>query len=427
MPIIATILFFVWAAAILVAFWAMHLARRFATRLPEHAKRAPDPARARVAVILPIKGVDEDTEANLQALLKQDYADYRLIFSVESEDDPAVGLIERMAAHCPRGKVEIVVAGQATERGQKVHNQLAAVERTDDRDEILAFMDADAHPSPGWLHALVAPLENGSHVGAATGYRYYYPETPHVANSILSVINAGVATLFGPSRRTFAWGGSMALRRRDFFEYGIHSAWQNAVSDDFVLSHCVKHKTGKKIHYVARCIVPSAANFTWSSLFEFATRQYRITRVCAPFVWLAAITGPVLYLLSLVYTFVRTIQSAVLPLGGEWPYEPYIAAAMFTSLYGMNVMRGYFILQGARKLLPGQWEAIRKTAFWLTFGHPLVQAVNLAALVGSAFGRTIVWRGITYVMLSRTRTLVRRPVTAAVEEPRVRPLEPAGK
>ena len=44
-----------------------------------------------VSVILPIKGVDDDTQANVHALLSQDYPEYRLIFAVESEDDPVVG------------------------------------------------------------------------------------------------------------------------------------------------------------------------------------------------------------------------------------------------------------------------------------------------------------------------------------------------
>src|SRR6476659_6278387 len=163
----------------------------------------------RVAVILPIKGVDDDTPENIQALLNQDYPGYRLIFSVESEEDPVVGMLEKIAREDSR--IEIVIAGQATSRGQKVHNQLAAVSRTTEQDEVLAFLDADAKPNALWLQHLAAPVTREEDVGASTGYRYYVPVTGHTANKIVSVLNAQVAALLGPYRRTFAWGGSMAI------------------------------------------------------------------------------------------------------------------------------------------------------------------------------------------------------------------------
>ena len=35
--------------------------------------------------------------------------------------------------------------------------------------------------------------------------------------------------------------------------------------------------------------------------------------------------------------------------------------------------------------------------------------VNLVALLGSAFGRNIIWRNVAYTMVSRSKTLVHRP------------------
>ena len=292
MPVItfSFIMFFVWAIELLLAVWALCVAERFAVRTAKNAENPlPKEDFPRVAVIVPIKGVDDDTTANLDALLNQSYPDYRLIFSVESEQDPVVPLLEKIATEDSR--VELVVAGLATQRGQKIHNQLAGVDRTTEQDEVLAFMDADAKPGPKWLHALTLPMTWGEEFGAATGYRYYIPVTGHTANKVVSVINAGVAALFGPYRRTFAWGGSMAMRRKDFFGYGLHDMWQSALSDDYVLAYCVKKVAKKKIQFVPNCIVASDANFNWASLFEFAVRQYRITKVCEPLVWLTAIGG----------------------------------------------------------------------------------------------------------------------------------------
>ncbi|MEI8195660.1 MAG: glycosyltransferase family 2 protein [Phycisphaerae bacterium] len=460
MASLSTILFFIWIAAMLVALWALRISQGFASRMPKIAARVLEDAYPQVAVIVPIKGHDADTPANLRAVLSQNYPPerWRLIFAVETADDPAVALIDQLVresappSSAKQRRVRVAVAGLATTRGQKIQNQLAAVALTDETDDILVFMDADAHPAPNWIHALVIPLTYGPHIGATTGYRYYVPritngESPtyvapggspglegsNTVNAIASVLNAGVAALFGPYRRTFAWGGSMALRRSDFFGYAIYQDWQNALSDDYVLAYGVKngnviHGPRPKIHFVPQCVVASDAQYTWPTFLEFAIRQYRITRICAPWVWLAAITGPILFLTGLLgpiimaaTILVRGIASPqpFLVAPASWmdlinptPLSPALDLArlilMAASLYGMYLARGLILCRGMMRLLPEHAPAIAGTRFWFTLGYPIAQAVNLLALLGSSLGRRIVWRGVTYVMHSRTKTTVLR-------------------
>jgi len=395
-----------------LAIWAVRVAQRFAVRMPriaatpiylEHG-RFP-----RVAVILPIKGVDDDTPENIEALLNQDYPEYRLIFSVESDEDPVVGMLEKIAREDSR--IEIVIAGHATSRGQKVHNQLAAVSRTTEQDEVLAFLDADAKPNPMWLQHLAAPVTREEDVGASTGYRYYVPVTGHTANKIVSVLNAQVAALLGPYRRTFAWGGSMAIRRKDFYAWGLNDMWQHALSDDYVLSYVVKVKAKTWIHFVPNCLVASDANFNWASLFEFAVRQYRITKVCAPWVWLTAVGGAIVYLVALGYTFGNSVLGFF---EGHYRFsgEHFAQMGMFAALYGLTLLRGHLLITGGERLLPDHAGEIQATRFWATIGMPWCYVINLLALSGSAVGRNIVWRGIAYQMVSRTHTIVQRPHTS---------------
>jgi cellulose synthase/poly-beta-1,6-N-acetylglucosamine synthase-like glycosyltransferase len=417
---VSFVFFWVWLAALVLAIWAVRIGQRFGVRLPRKivAQREAE-GYPRVAVILPIKGVDDDTHHNIRALLDQEYPGYRLIFVVESDEDPVVGLLEKIAQE--ESRVEIVVAGLSENRGQKVHNQLAGVERTTEGDEILAFMDADAKPGPHWLHNLIMPLTYGEHIGATTGYRYYIPVTPHTANKIVSVLNAMVGALLGPYRRTFAWGGSMAIRRKDFFGYGLHDLWQGALSDDYVLSYCVKNVAKRKIQFVAQCLVASDANFNWASLFEFAVRQYRITKVCAPWVWCTAVGGATLYLAAFTYTLFNVIYgfSFPHPLQGEHLRQ----MGMFASLYGISMLRGHLLVLGGQRMLPEHKNAIGSTKLWATIGLPWCYVINLVALVGSGFGRTIVWRGVTYRMVSRLKTEVERPRVGAVETRRAEVVE----
>ena len=389
-----------WGTALLIAVWAARVAQFFNLRMPRVVGQPLADKFPMVAVIAPIKSVDANTSENIAALLKQDYPNYRVIFTVQSADDPVCDLIRAAETSHTRHRIDLVVAGTAAARGQKVHNQLAAVEITTDQDVFLAFMDADAHPASNWLHALVSML-NSHHIGATTGYRFYVPSNGHAANAVICVLNAMVGTLLGPYRRTVAWGGSMAIRRKEFFAYGVHDAWQGALSDDYVLTWCVKKNARTKIHFVPQCIVASQAAFDWPQAWEFAVRQYRITRVCAGRLWLTALAGAGLYISALV---TAPIAAIILALEGSgWWIVP---TGVVAGLYGLSMYRGWTVLKAARRLLPGHTAAMDHAQFWFTWGMPAVYCVNALFLLAAALGRTITWRGIRYEMKSRTETVV---------------------
>lgn len=408
------IMFFVCCAAIVLSGWAIEVARMFAKRImrERHKEDLPTPPdRPAVAVILPIKGSpgdEADTEANLRALLAQDYPRYRLLFAVESPDDPAVPLLQRVAA-ASAVPVEIVIAGIATGRGQKIHNQLAAVERTNPADACLVFMDADARPKRHWMRELVTPLGEPD-VGATTGFRFYVPiphpskggSTARLPSIMLSVINASVAALLGPDWRNIAWGGSMAITRNNFFAFGVDQAWRNALSDDYVLSYCVKARAKKRIQFVQSCLVGSLADFDWPAFWEFATRQYRITRICAPFIWLIAVGAPLLYLIAFLYLLV------FYPLSLALGRPDHNLLLMLALLYFANVLRGHLLLKGGIAGLPEHKAHLKAARPWYTWGYPVSFLVNLLALLRSAIGRRIVWRGVCYTMHDRLRTTQHR-------------------
>src|SRR5215510_5272578 len=111
-------------------------------------------------VIVPCKGLEPGLEENIRAYLVQNYRDYEVIFVTESESDPAYGVLSRLVKQNRRASW-LVVAGEAQDCGQKVHNLISAIEMLDSIDrraEVLVFADSDAHPSREWLSELVAPL-----------------------------------------------------------------------------------------------------------------------------------------------------------------------------------------------------------------------------------------------------------------------------
>jgi hypothetical protein len=197
------------------------------------------------------------------------------------------------------------------------------------------------------------------------------------------------------------------VRRKDFFGYGLQDMWQRALSDDYVMSYCVRHVAKRKIQFVPQCWVASEANFNWGSLFEFAARQYRITKVCAPRVWLTALGGATLYLTAFGYTLFRSVYGFFGPeaLSGEHIRQ----MLMFAGLYVTSMFRGYLLVRGGMRLWPEHKQAIGSAMALATVGMPWCFFINLMALLGSAVGKTIVWRGVSYKLVSRTETIVQRP------------------
>ena len=123
-------------------------------------------------VIVPVKGVDHDLARNLSSLSNQDYPDYELIIVARSETDDGL-----LAARTVLGAgARTVVAGEPLEgTGEKVSNLIAAVARARPQSEVLVFADSDGQMQSGWLRNLVNGLRD-EEIGAATGFRWYFPE-----------------------------------------------------------------------------------------------------------------------------------------------------------------------------------------------------------------------------------------------------------
>ena len=179
--------------------------------------------------------------------------------------------------------VRLLVAGCATDSGQKVHNLLAGTADLPPEVEILAFVDSDARPHPGWLRLLVQRLDAPAHA-AATGYRWFIPTRPSLAAYLQYAINAAAAVMYRPDSRGLVWGGSWAIRRDKFDSSGLHAAWQGTLSDDLVASRVLR-KARMRVEFEPACMLPSPLTLDIPQMLEFLRRQYVIGRTYALRTW----------------------------------------------------------------------------------------------------------------------------------------------
>ena len=295
--------------------------------------------------------------------------------------------------------MQVVVAGAAVDRGQKVHNLSFAIRHAHRDSEVFVFVDSDARPGKEWLRSLVAPLSDEK-AGAATGYRWFIPARGGIASHLLSVWNAAIASALGADgMKNFCWGGSTAIRRTTFEASRVIDYWRGTVSDDFALTQAL-HDASLPIKFVTQCLTPSFENCTFSELLEFTTRQIKITRAYASHLWRSVFLGSGIFVITFFGGLALVIARAALGLSFGLPL------LLLLVIFLMGAMKSHLRLRAVTAII-GEPKA---SSLVSTIAHmtlwPLASALYLYNAIAAAVSRRITWRGITYELKSPTETVI---------------------
>jgi cellulose synthase/poly-beta-1,6-N-acetylglucosamine synthase-like glycosyltransferase len=346
----------------------------------------------RVALFAPCKGLDLDIESNLRAILDQDYDDYEVTFIVESTDDPVYPAIRRAIAEHPSVPTQVIIAGRASDSGQKVHNLRVATQYLSPRIKYLAFVDSDACPRPEWLRSLVARLDEPGW-GAVTGYRWFVPKRATIANALVYSMNCDVISLLTKSSHSLIWGGSWAIRRDVFEAIELHAAWKGTLSDDLVASRLMRqHRL--KVRFEPACVVASPLDQSLWHAMSFIRRQYLVTRFYTLDWWLfsllAATCSNAIWLGNLG-VFMWSLLS-----GSPSPWIPVAVSAV---LYAVTVYRGWLRQDLVLTYFAHREKASRRIRLFDIWANPLVEFAHWLGVAISSVGRHVHWRGIRYHVL----------------------------
>lgn len=345
-----------------------------------------------VSVIAPTRGFEPGFVDNVKPLLEQDYPNYEVRFVFDDPRDPSLALVQALGA-------QTVISGPAVDSGQKVHNLIAAVGEIDPWSEVIAFVDTDARPSADWLRQLVAPLAD-ERVGASTGYRWFVPERGGIASRLRGVWNASVASALGEDRaKNFCWGGSTAIRRSVFAELRVADRWRGTVSDDFTITRVLK-EAKLPIHFTPHCLVPSVGDCGWRELFEFTTRQIKITRVYAPHLWLPLLLGSSLFALAFFGGIVLLVTRILLG-------QSFAMTLLFLLvIFALGAAKGFIRWRAVSIPLARYRREMRRDLAAHVCLWPFASLLYLYNAIVAGFSRRITWRGITYNLLSPNEAVI---------------------
>ena len=384
--------YFLLAAVIAQIIFTIQIARNYHYAV-QKSNRQRVGYRPECVLIVPCKGLDETFDKNIESFFCQEYENYHLYFVVEGLKDPAydylLNLISRYRSTSLAKTVQIFVAGPAKSCSQKLHNLLFAFDKTPDETEVLVFADSDACAGPTWLAHIVYPLRKDKN-GAASGYRCFIPQKNNIASVALAALNAKVCQLLGNTPFNLAWGGSMAIRMKDFRELGVEQIWEKALSDDLSLSRAVR-RHHRKMVFVPACMIASFHTTTWKKLFEFSRRQFIITRIYSPLMWLFGLLNTALGIVTLWGSLIVAIWALRFDWAFAWVYS--LLSVLF---WGLQLLRAILRQKIIATLLP-QYEEQMKTARYADLFLFWAWSILLFIIIlSSAVGRTITWRNIRY-------------------------------
>ena len=362
-------------------------------------------------VFVPCRGVDDGLRENILSLFVQDYPAFEIIFVSDGADDPAFAVIEeaRQSLRKQTGPViSTVIAGLATDSGQKVHNLRKATNAADPQSEVFVFTDTDAQTQKFWLRALVAPLRDET-VGATTGYRWFVARDGGFASHLLSVWNAAIASALGErGEKNFCWGGSTAIRRATFETLRVADRWKGTVSDDFTITR-VLHEADLPIKFVPACLTPSFHRSAPRELIEFTTRQLKITRAYASHLWRSVLIGSVIFTVTFFGGIALVIVRGVLGLSFATPL------ALLLVIFAMGAAKSHVRLKAVGLIINDAAMRRMATTMAHVFLWPIASLLFLYDALAAALSRRITWRCITYELKSPTETVIlaREPVRRA--------------
>lgn len=263
----------------LLAFTVSALARASFLRLrsrPIPATGEPPP----ISVLKPVKGLEPGLEENLEALFVQDYPEFEVIVGAADPRDPALPIVQRVAARHPERRV--VFASGAPELGlnPKVSNLAHLAARA--QHPWLLISDANVRPLPGYLDALGreaaagadlvhSPLrgDGGRGLGGVC-------EDLHLFGFVLSAVSLASGLAGHPT----VIGKSMLFRREHLERVGGFTSVKDVLAEDYLLGRAF-HEAGLRVVLSPQVLPtptgPRSLAETWSRHLRWGQMRRQIS------------------------------------------------------------------------------------------------------------------------------------------------------
>lgn len=333
--------------------------RFFATN-PEIDRTITDP----VSILVPVCGLDEGAFENWSSLCQQDYPTYEVLFGVVDPNDPAVPVLNQLAAP---DRVWVFIDLPPRGINHKDSTLTYLLEKA--RYETIIFVDSDIRVNPDYIHTVITPIVRDRVDVVTCAYIAHAPKFFSSALASLGrccdfIPSALIARALDRGLR-FAIGTTIATRRTTLEKFG--GLQLNRIGSDYNL--------GKRAAQAGFCVELShlvlesdTGNEPLQDLFQRELRWSRTIRFNR---------GTIYYTMIFCYGTVLCLPLLIASHFASWA----IALSILTlSIRYFQAAIAAFRMQSPHLL---RW-------FWAL---PLRDLLSLVIWAIGAFGREAYWRG----------------------------------
>jgi ceramide glucosyltransferase len=322
-----------------------------------------------VSVLVPLCGHEPGLENRLRALCTQAYAaPVQVLCGVHDAADPAVAVVETVAAEFPPGTVVLNVDARLHGRNLKMSNLINLIGHA--HHDVFVMLDSDIDVGPDYLVQVVSELQKPE-VGAVTCLYYgiakggTWAQFSAMGIDLQFLPSALVALRFGLARPCF--GATIAIARDTLRKIGGLARFADQLWDDYAIGEAVR-EAGLHVAVPSLMVGHVCADASARELFSRQFRYARIIGIIEPIGHLGmVITHP--FALALLALFAG---------GGEAAVALCATALINRALLCWCIEHRFG--GGAN-------------SYWLL---PLRDLAAFAVYIASFFGGTVVWRGRRY-------------------------------
>ena len=334
-----------------------------------------------VSILKPVKGLDPGMYEAFRSHCLQQYAgDYELIFGASTEEDPAVGAVNRLIAEFPHRNIRLVLCPERLGTNGKVSNLVQMLPHA--QHDFLLINDSDILVSHRYLDRVMrqfaVPLPNGKIVGMVTAL--YRGRVHKTLGSILEAL--GIATDFQAGVLTarlvergihFGLGSTLAVRRQALAAAGGLEVLVDQLADDYEMGARID-RAGYGIRLATEVVETSVPAYDIRGFVNHQLRWARTVRDSRRWGYL-----------GLLFTHLFPLALINVLVSGASLVSLWLLALAFFLRIGTAMQVGSGILADRQVL----------QYLWLL---PVRDIVAFILWIWSFAGNTNVWRGERFIL-----------------------------
>jgi len=326
-----------------------------------------------VTVLVPLCGPEPGLDARLRGLRRQDYAaPVQIVCGVLSPEDPAVKIVEKVAAEPSPHALDLHVDTEVNGRNLKISNLINMTARA--RHDTLVMVDSDIEVEPDYLANVVAELQKADvggvtclYGGAAKGGLWARLASMEINLHFLpSVV---FALTFGLARPCF--GSTIAMSRETLRQIGGFQAFVEQLWDDYAIGEAIRG-LGRRVAVPSFAVGHVCSEATAGALWARQLRFARTIRSIDPVGYAGGVVTHPFPLAVIAMVCGGGLQAVVVAL---------LAVACRMGL-GRAVEKRF---------------GVEPASYWLV---PVRECISFAVYAASFFGTSVLWRGRRYRIAS---------------------------